>query len=128
MEMVSRFAAIAVLSAASCLLIKRSNPEMSFLVSLSAVTLLYAASFTIIKEIAADLKTSATVLGASPMLIHPVLKCAGIAAVSKFGSDLCRDASQSALAAAVEMAGTLSAAAVAWPVVISMIKMIGGIV
>ena len=126
MEMISRFAAIAVLSSATVLLIKRSNPEISFLVSAATVTLLYIASFTLLREAAASLKATASVLGSSSVLIYPVLKCTGIAAISRFGSDLCRDASQSALAEAVETAGTLSAAAVAFPVVVSMMKIVGG--
>jgi stage III sporulation protein AD len=55
-----------------------------------------------------------------------MLKCLGIAFISKFGADLCRDASQSALASAVETAGNLCAAALAMPLIISLMTTIGG--
>ena len=55
------------------------------------------------------------------------MKCLGIAFISKFGADLCRDASQSALASAVEAAGTLCAAALVMPMILSLMTTIGGL-
>lgn len=126
--MAAKYAALAIMSSVSCLLIKRSNPEISFLISVAAVTLMYIASCSIMREAMSSLKSTASLFKASSSLILPVLKCIGIAAMTKFSSDLCKDASQSALASAMETAGTLFAAAVSMPVIISMMKMIGGMV
>lgn len=51
-----------------------------------------------------------------------------VAIVTKLASELCREASQSAAASAVELAGTLCAFSVALPLIMSMLKMIGGMV
>ena len=41
--------------------------------------------------------------------VSPLLKTAGIAVVTRIGADLCRDAGESAVASAVEMAGAMGA-------------------
>ena len=61
------------------------------------------------------------------MQMRPMLKCLGIAAASRLGADLCRDASQAALASAVELAGTLCAVAVSMPMIFTMLTTIGGL-
>ena len=45
----------------------------------------------------------------SSTLFLPLLKTAGIAVVTRIGADLCRDAGESAVASAVEMAGAMGA-------------------
>ena len=56
-------------------------------------------------------------------LLAPVLKCVAAAVVTQIAADLCRDASQSALASAIETAGLFCAAAVAVPSVLSLVNM-----
>ena len=67
-------------------------------------------------------------MGVPGTLLQPMLKCAGIAAISKLCAELCKDASQGAIAAADEIAATLCATAVAMPVIMNMLNMIGGMV
>lgn len=119
-------AASALLSTVICLLIKRTNPEISILLSAGAIVVITVAAMSFaqgIKELSAIVKTIA---GSSQVFIAPVLKCVGIGAVTKITTELCRDASQSSTAAAVDMAGTLCAIGVAMPLVVSMLKLIGG--
>ena len=66
--------------------------------------------------------------GTASAFTAPVLKCAAVAIVTKLSAELCRDASQGAAAGAVELAGTVCALSIAMPLVMSMLKMIGGIV
>ena len=53
------------------------------------------------------------------------LKTVGIAIVTKIGSDLCRDAGESALAAALEFAGTVCALLTALPLLRAVLELIG---
>jgi len=119
-------AAAALFSAAICLLIKRTNPEISILLSAAAIVVIVAAALHFaqgLRELTAMIKNY---VGGANMYIAPVLKCVGIGAVTKIGVELCRDASQSSTAAAVDLAGTLCAIGVALPLVVSMLKLIGG--
>ena len=128
MEVIVKCAGLALLAAVVCLLIKRSNPEMAFSVSSAAIAVLLLGTLGLAASLGDMVRSARNILGVSSTLIQPVIKCVGIAAVTRIASELCRDASQSAIAAAVEIAGTLCAAAVAMPLLLSMIEMIGGMV
>lgn len=119
-------AALAVFSALVILMIRRMNPELSFALSTVTVIVLLLACGGVMDELLLALRQAQQIFGSSAAELLPMLKCLGIAVTSKAGADLCRDASQSALAAAVETAGSLCAAAVAMPMILSLMTTIGG--
>ena len=121
-----KFASLAVFSSLVTLLVRRVNPEISFVLSAVTVTVLLLACGGVMDELLRALRETQVIFGTSAAELRPMLKCLGIAMASRFGADLCRDASQSALAAAVETAGSLCAAAVAMPVILSLMTTIGG--
>ena len=123
MELLMKCAALAVFSSLVTLMIRRVNPELSFALTGVTAAVLMLACGGVMDEL---LRETQLILGASAAEFRPMLKCLGIAIASRFGADLCRDASQSALAAAVEMVGSLCAAAVAMPVILSLMTTIGG--
>ena len=126
MEIIMRCAAAALVAVLICLLIKRTNPEISMLLSAAAIVIIMIAAMAFaegIRELASMVKNIA---GSSDVIIAPVLKCVGIGAVTKISTELCRDAAQSSVAAAVDLAGTLCAIGVSLPLITSMLKMIGG--
>lgn len=128
MELIFKSAAVALLAAVTGLLIKRSNPELTMLIGACAVAMIAITAVGFASEIKTLVKTVKTIVGTSDKLIAPVLKCVAIATVTKLSSELCRDAGQCASAAAVELAGTVCAMSVAMPLIISMLRMIGGMV
>ena len=126
-------AALAVFSSLVTLIIRRVNPELSFALAGVTTAVLILACAGVMDELLSALRETQLIFGTSAAEFRPMLKCLGIAIASRFGADLCRpfgficrDASQSALAAAVEMVGSLCAAAVAMPVIISLMTTIGG--
>ena len=123
MELVLQCTAAAIFSALTSLLLKRYHPELSFSLSALTMALVLLCCLRLCTGAADFVRSVRTALGADAGQLQPVLKCLGIAVVSRFGAELCRDASQSALAAAVETAGVICAAAVALPSVISMVNM-----
>ena len=118
--------ALAVFSSLVTLIIRRVNPELSFALAGVTTAVLILACAGVMDELLSALRETQLIFGTSAAEFRPMLKCLGIAIASRFGADLCRDASQSALASAVEMAGSLCAAAVAMPVIISLMTTIGG--
>ena len=123
MELVLQCTAAAIFSALSSLLLKRYHPELSFSLSTVTLALILLCSMRLLAGAQDFVRSVRTALGANAEQLQPVLKCLGIAAVSRFGAGLCRDASQSALAAGIETAGLLCAAAVALPSVLSVLSM-----
>ena len=127
MELAVKCAALAIFSALVSLLIRRMNPELSFALTAATVIVLLLTSASLLEKTISSFREAERIFVDTSVYIRPMLKCLGIAAVSKFGADLCRDASLSALASAVELAGTLCAAAVSMPMILTMLTMIGGL-
>lgn len=128
MEIIIKCAASALLATAVCLLLKRTNPELSVLISAVAIVVIMAAAMGVtqsIKELATLIRTMAE---DSDVMVVPVLKCVGIGAITKISAELCRDAAQSSTAAAVDMAGTLCAIGISMPLIVTVLKLIGGMV
>lgn len=126
MELVTKCAALAVFVSLVVLMTRRVNPELSFALSAVTAVVLLLACGGVLDELLRALKQARQIFGTSAAELTPMLKCLGIAMTSRLGADLCRDASQSALAAAVETAGSLCAAAVAMPLILTLMTTIGG--
>ena len=126
MELLTKCAALAVFSALVILMLRRLNPELSFALSVGTAAVLLLACGGVLDELLRALRETGQIFGTGAVELRPMLKCLGIAMTSRFGADLCRDASQSALASAVETAGNLCAAALAMPLIISLMTTIGG--
>ena len=95
--------------------VKRGSPELALLVTLgaAAVGLLFLTG--LLEELTTFLRTLSERGGISHRLLTPLYKTVGIALVVKVGSELCRDAGESALAATVETAGAVCALLAAAP-------------
>jgi len=128
MELVFRAAAAALCAALLALLFKRTNPELSFLVSLTAVVVILIAVIGFVQGIRELSETLREEFGLTDMLLLPVLKCMAVGITSRFASELCRDSAQTAAASAVELAGTACALSVIMPLVMSVLHLIGGLV
>ncbi len=128
MEIIAKSAAGAIAASLVCLLIRKHNPELSAGLNILVTVVILTASSTLFETIKELALSAVDMLGASTTLIRPMLKCAGIAFISKFSADVCRDASNSAAASALELTGTLCSASVAMPTLISLLKMIGTLI
>ena len=123
MELVLQCTAAAIFSALTSLLLKRYHPELSFSFFFLTLALILLSCLRLLSGAGELVKSVRSTLNVSAAQLQPVLKCLGIAAVSRFGSGLCRDASQSALASAIETAGLFCAAAVVVPSILSLVNM-----
>ena len=125
MELMIRVAALSLTAALLSLLLRQKSAELASLLSMAAIAvalggvLRYAAPFRELTQ------TVRQMLGGREELLLPVLKCLGCALVTRLGSELCRDASQSALAALVELAGSFCAFIISLPLILTLLKRIG---
>ena len=126
MELLAKCTALAVFSAMVALMIRRLNPEISFALSSLTMIVLLLACGSMADELMRAIHETQLIFDTSAEELRPMLKCLGIAVTSRAGADLCRDASQTALAATLEAVGGLCAAAVAMPMILSLMTMIGG--
>lgn len=126
MELVFRVAAAAVCAVLTGLLIRRTNPELAALLGIGTVTVILLTSVGIVAGFRQLTELMRESFGLSETYIQPVLKCVAAAILTKLTADLCRDSSQSAVAAAVELAGILCALGILMPLLITMMKTVGG--
>lgn len=120
MEIVARAAAIAVVGSILALLLRRYASEQALLLTLVTGLLIVWISASVTAEMLAALRrlTEKSSLGA--FYTAPVLKCVGIGIITHLAAQICRDAQQGSLGAAVELCGTLCALYVSLPLIESL--------
>ena len=124
MELLIKAAGLAVFVAVYALLLRKTAPELSLLLSLAGITLILLAvlpSLRAMRELSERLQKLS---GHELMLLSPVLKCVGIGILTKFSSELCRDAGQGALSSVMQSVGTLAAFLVALPLLLQFLSLV----
>lgn len=119
--------AVGVTGSILALLLRRSVPELSLMVSIAAGLAAAFLCIGITGELASAYGRLAEKSGVSSLLLRPVIKCVGIALVTELGAQLCKDASQGAAAAFVELCGSLCALYVALPLISSLVAVVEGL-
>ena len=107
MELILKAAALALTAALIGIVLRRTNPEMTLVLSICTVVLIMGAALGFAKSFTELAQTVQRIFGVSETLIKPVIKCVAVAIITKLTSDLCKDSSQAAAASAVELAGTV---------------------
>ena len=128
MDMVIKAAAIGISGAALALLLKKTMPEMAFLLSVAtAVVILLMAlnKYLGISEFMSELVSAS---GLSSAVVSPVVKTVGIGLITKLSSDVCKDAGQITAGTVVETAGTIAAVTVALPLMKTVFNMINSLI
>jgi len=96
---------IALLATVMILIIKETKPELAILVSIVTIAILFAFSIDKIGQVVELLNRLANSAGISGEFIGIILKIVGIAHVTEFGANICKDVGESAIAAKVQFAG-----------------------
>ena len=109
MEAVWQIGALGLLGAVLAALLKKHTPELALLLAVAVCGAAALAAVRGVREVWAFLEDLLAAVEISSTLFLPLLKTAGIAVVTRIGADLCRDAGESAVASAVEMAGAMGA-------------------
>ena len=115
MEQVFQVTGLCLVGALLALVLKKGSPELALLLALAAVAVVLLALAGALEELLDFLREIGAASGLSEDLFIPLYKTVGIALVVKVGGSLCRNAGESALASAVETAGTVCALLVSLP-------------
>ncbi len=122
-----RIAAMGIVAAVLALVISDKRPEFGMLVGLAfaviALWLILGKAGAVLRLIEETVKSS----GIDTALLMPVLKVTGMAYITQFSVDACRDAGQNGIASKVEAAGKIMMLVVAVPIVTSLIRIISTI-
>lgn len=115
MDVVIKLAAVALVAALCTLLIKSKNSEQAFLLGTASAVIICLAAMKFLGDIVDFVKELIALSNVSSAVFMPVIKCIGIAIVSKLVCELCKDAGQAGIASAVEYTGAVAAVYISLP-------------
>ena len=97
-----------VLVAVGCsVVVREQDPGIALVLTICAATAALLSVSQELGEVVAYVEHLSQKAGISQELVVPVMKATGIAMLTKFVSEFCKDAKESGLACAVELAGTV---------------------
>lgn len=125
MEIITKAVVIAIVGTMFSILIKRTSPEISTLLSLAISAVLIALAMKVYSEVSETLQLADMDIGISKAYAEPVIKCIAIGIITRLGSDICKDANHLAVASSVEICGAICAIFASLPLIRTFIRMIG---
>lgn len=108
MNVIIKIAAIALVSALCTLLIKSRNSEQAFLLGTAAAVIICITAMEFLGDTVDFIKEMIELSNVSSAVFLPVIKCMGIAIITKLVCELCKDAGQAGIASAVEYMGAVA--------------------
>ena len=127
MEILIKAAAVTLISTTVSLLVKSKNPEFSFILAVSCSAAVCIVGVKILSEMKGFVSEIIEKSNISSSVCLPVIKCVGIALITKLIAELCLDAGQHGTKTAVEYLGTSLALYTALPLLRSMMIMLEGL-
>ena len=120
--------AIALISIVLIAILKQHRPEFATYASIIAgIIILYfaIAEFT---PIISMLKSLSEKIGVSGKFFIILLKITGIAYLTEFGSSLCKDSGETAIASKVELAGKILIISISIPIITTLMQTLLGLI
>lgn len=115
MEPVWRILAAALLAAVLAVFLKKTSPDMAFLLTIAACCCLVGFISKFAGEIVEKFQTALGMIDLPEELFFPLVKTVGLAVLTKTAGDLCRDAGESGIGNLVETVGAFAAVALSLP-------------
>lgn len=128
MDTLVRGAVVGITAAILGLVLKKTSPETALMLALASCAAILIGAFEKADEVLEYVREVSAAGNIPTELTGPVLKCTGIAVVSKVSADACRDAGASSAAGAVELVGVVSGIAVSIPLIRSVLNILGGVI
>lgn len=103
------------------IILRQQKPPMATLLSLTAGVMIFLVMLPQITAVFNVLKDLASQANVSMVYMGTILKIVGIAYIADFGSQICRDAGESALASKIEFAAKIIVLVMAVPIIIAVL-------
>ena len=118
---------LCVAAALTCAVVRASRPEMAFAVALAAGAAALLMLRTDLQEVVGIIGDLSGKSGFMQGGAGVLLRAAGVALVSEFGVELCRDAGESALAGRIDLAARLALLVMAAPLIGEVLDLVSGL-
>lgn len=115
---------LALIAAVLAVLLKNQKPEIAIQISIAAGVVIFLLMAFRISAVVTLLQNLANKINIDIIYLSTVLKIIGIAYVTTFGAEVCRDAGESAIASKVEFAGKILIMILAVPILMAVLETI----
>lgn len=120
-------AALGTVSSICAVVIRKQTPEFALLLAICGGALIIVWCSGALTAVIDFLDELIEIGDLAPGIVAPVVKVTGIAVVTRIGADFCRDAKESALAVAVETAGSVFALLSVIPLMSAVLGLLTGL-
>ena len=124
MDTLMKCAGVAVVGAILCLLTLRQNGEFGILVSLGAVLLVITLGLSFFRPLLQFSQTLQETASLGSTTTGPVYKALALGFVTEIGSQLCEDAGEKSIAAALKLSGGAASVFVLLPLMEQLLSML----
>ena len=124
MDTLMKCAGVAVVGAILCLLTRRQNGEFGILVSLGAVLLVITLGLSFFRPLLQFSRTLQETASLGSTTTGPVYKALALGFVTEIGSQLCEDAGEKSIAAALKLSGGAASVFVLLPLMEQLLSML----
>lgn len=124
MNDIIKVAAAAVAAALCAVVVRKQSPEIALALGAGACAVVLLSCSGALGAAVELMDKLAEAGGLSSQVVEPVMKTAGIAIITRLSADFCRDAKESGLASAVELAGTALALLMVLPLMSAVVDVL----
>lgn len=115
---------LGLIAAVLSVVLKNQKPEISMQISIVTGLIIFIFMLTKLSYVMEVLNLVAQKIDIDLIYITTILKIVGIAYVTEFGAQVCRDAGEGAIATKIEFAGKILIMVLAVPILIALLNLI----
>jgi len=115
---------IGIVAAILAITLKDQSPEIALLVSIVTGVMIFLLMITKLNSVLTVLKHFAAKANIDILYFSTILKVIGIAYITEFGAQVCRDAGENAIASKIEFSGKVLIMVLAVPVLAALLDII----
>jgi stage III sporulation protein AD len=119
---VLQIVALGLMATVLIVVVKSQRPELAVLLSMAAGAIIFLLVLGKIGSIIEVINELSSQAGISMVYLGTILKIVGIAYIAEFGSQICRDAGEGAVASKIEFAAKILIMVLAVPIVVAVLQ------
>ncbi len=118
---------IGITGAVTAILLKEYKPVYAVCVAIITTTIIFLMTLSEINYVFSVISTLSQRLSLDSEYIRTIIRIIGFSYLSRFGSEICRDAGQNAIAQKIEFAGKVMIIVTSIPILTSVLNLLIGI-
>lgn len=119
--------ALAITATVLLIVLRQSRPEFALVLSILAGALIFLSALPKIGLVVSTMNSIASRVQIGSLQLSMLLRIVGVAYITEFGAQVCRDANESAIASKVELAGKVIIMVLAVPIVLVILDTVLGL-